>query len=83
MRNEPKSAQDRRRHLARQVADTCTRHALLAKGDKVLVALSGGKDSYTMLHMLRQHVRSLNYPVTLLAVHLDQRQPGYDGAPLA
>lgn len=70
------------RHLARQVADACTRHGLLSPNDRVLVALSGGKDSYTMLHMLRQHVRSLDFPVSLVAVHLDQKQPGYDGASL-
>lgn len=70
------------RHLARTVRDTCRRHALLEEGDRVLVALSGGKDSYTMLHFLRQHVRSLAFPVSLVAVHLDQRQPGYDGSAL-
>jgi len=71
------------RHLARTVRDTCRRHELLAAGDRVLVAVSGGKDSYTMLHFLRQHVRSLAFPVSLVAVHLDQRQPGYDGTKLA
>jgi tRNA 2-thiocytidine biosynthesis protein TtcA len=70
------------RHLARQVANACARHELLAPNDRVLVALSGGKDSYTMLHMLRQHVRSLDFSVSLVAVHLDQKQPGYDGASL-
>jgi tRNA 2-thiocytidine biosynthesis protein TtcA len=70
------------RHLARTIGDTCHRHGLLAEGDRVLVALSGGKDSYTMLHFLRQHVRSLDFPVSLVAVHLDQRQPGYDGSRL-
>jgi tRNA 2-thiocytidine biosynthesis protein TtcA len=79
MRREAKRLE---RHLARQVADTCTRHELLAPHDRVLVALSGGKDSYTMLHMLRQHARSLDYPVSLVAVHLDQKQPGYEGAAL-
>ncbi len=71
------------RHLARTVRDTCQRHRLLSSGDRVLVAISGGKDSYTMLHVLRQLVRSLAFPVELVAVHLDQRQPGYDGTKLA
>jgi tRNA 2-thiocytidine biosynthesis protein TtcA len=70
------------RHLARTVGDTCHRHGLLEAGDRVLVALSGGKDSYTMLHFLRQHVHSLDFPVSLVAVHLDQQQPGYDGSRL-
>lgn len=70
------------RHLARTIRSTCLAHELLGPGDRVLVALSGGKDSYTMLHFLRQHVRSLDFPVSLVAVHLDQRQPGYDGQKL-
>lgn len=61
---------------------TCERHALLAPGDRVLVALSGGKDSYTMLRLLDRLVPRLPFTVELVAVHLDQAQPGYDGAPL-
>lgn len=79
-------AAQRRSRLERQlwteVRDTCREHSLLEGGDHVLVAMSGGKDSYTLLHVLRQLVRA-HYPeVRLTAVHLDQRQPGYDGAPL-
>lgn len=70
------------RKLWTEVRDTCREYDLLAPGDHVLVAMSGGKDSYTLLHVLRQLVR-VQYPgVRLTAVHLDQRQPGYDGAPL-
>jgi tRNA 2-thiocytidine biosynthesis protein TtcA len=70
------------RKLWTEVRDTCREYDLLAPGDHVLVAVSGGKDSYTLLHVLRQLVR-VQYPgVRLTAVHLDQRQPGYDGAPL-
>ena len=78
----PREAKRLERRLARQVADACARYELLAPNDRVLVALSGGKDSFTMLHTLRQHVRSLSFPVSLVAVHLDQRQPGYDGTSL-
>ncbi len=62
--------------------ETCERHDLLATGDRVLVAISGGKDSYTLLHLLHHHVRAAGLAVELIAVHLDQRQPGYDGASL-
>jgi tRNA 2-thiocytidine biosynthesis protein TtcA len=55
---------------------------LLAPGARVMVCLSGGKDSWTMLHLLGRLVRTLPFRVELVAVHLDQRQPGYDGAPL-
>lgn len=70
------------RRLYRTMRETCERHDLLASGDRVLVAISGGKDSYTLLHLLHQHVRAAKLAVELIAVHLDQRQPGYDGAPL-
>jgi tRNA 2-thiocytidine biosynthesis protein TtcA len=68
--------------LYRQVRATCERFALLAPGDRVLVALSGGKDSYTMLTLLDRLASRLPFEVQLVAVHLDQAQPGYDGRPL-
>ncbi len=71
------------RHLYRHVRETSARYSLFSPGDKVLVAVSGGKDSYTMLSLLRNMVRSGDAPgVHLVAVHLDQRQPGYDGTQL-
>jgi tRNA 2-thiocytidine biosynthesis protein TtcA len=78
---------DRRRSLERQLfrrmRETVERYELLRPGDRVLVAVSGGKDSYTMLHLLDQLRRSRQDDFELVAVHLDQAQPGYDGAPLA
>ena len=68
--------------LYRQVKETCERYQLLAPGDRVLVAMSGGKDSYTMFELLTRLVPRLPFAVELVAVHLDQRQPGYDGAGL-
>jgi tRNA 2-thiocytidine biosynthesis protein TtcA len=70
------------KQLYRQVKQTCLDHGLLAEGDRVMVAISGGKDSYTMLHVLTRLVARLPFRVELIAVHLDQRQPGYDGAGL-
>jgi tRNA 2-thiocytidine biosynthesis protein TtcA len=70
------------RQLFNETRDTCRDYGLLAAGDHVLVALSGGKDSYTLLQVLTQLVRAHYAGVRLTAVHLDQRQPGYDGAPL-
>ena len=47
-----------------------------------MVAMSGGKDSYTLFHLLTKLVPRLPFKVELVAVHLDQVQPGYDGAGL-
>lgn len=57
-------------------------YRLIEEGDRVLVALSGGKDSYAMLTLLEEHRRRAPISFTLVAWHLDQAQPGYDGAPL-
>lgn len=70
------------RRLYRRVKETCQSWDLLAPGDRILVALSGGKDSYTLLDLLRKLRARLPFAIELIAVHLDQAQPGYDGAPL-
>ncbi len=68
--------------LYRQVKETCESHELLAAGDRIMVAMSGGKDSYTLFHVLTKLVPRLPFKVELVAVHLDQVQPGYDGSSL-
>ena len=57
-------------------------YQLLAPGDRIMVAMSGGKDSYVMFHLLTKLAPRLPFAIELVAVHLDQVQPGYDGAPL-
>lgn len=53
---------------------------MIQKGDKVLVCLSGGKDSYTMLSLLNMMRVSSNYKFELQAFTLDQAQPGWGDA---
>lgn len=77
------SDEDKRyRRIHRQVRDTCERNHLLSAGDRVMVAMSGGKDSHVLLHVLMRLVPRLPFDVELVAVHLDQQQPGYDGTTL-
>jgi len=68
------------KQLYRTVRETCEGYQLLRPGDRILVAMSGGKDSYTLFHLLTKLVPRLPFEVELVAVHLDQVQPGYDGA---
>src|SRR5689334_9961661 len=70
------------KRLYRQVRETCETYELVAPGDRIMVCMSGGKDSYTLFHLLTRLVPRLPFPVELVAVHLDQVQPGYDGSGL-
>jgi tRNA 2-thiocytidine biosynthesis protein TtcA len=68
--------------LARALARAVEGFAMIADGDRVMVAVSGGKDSYTLHHLLHSLGRRAPVRFSLVAVHLDQGQPSHDPGPL-
>jgi tRNA 2-thiocytidine biosynthesis protein TtcA len=70
------------RKLMRRMMRTVDRWSLVEPGDRILVAVSGGKDSYTLLDLLWRAKSRAPFDFDVVAVHLDQVQPDYDGNPL-
>ncbi|MBX3183906.1 MAG: tRNA 2-thiocytidine(32) synthetase TtcA [Polyangiaceae bacterium] len=65
------------KRLLAQIGHTSHRYRLLEPGDRVMVAVSGGKDSMSLLHLLHELRAKAPFPFSLIAVNLDQGQPGF------
>ncbi len=76
-RKRPVTEESLNRKIKKTVWNAINDYDMIEDGDKIMICLSGGKDSYAMLDIMMQIQKASVFNFEIIAVNLDQKQPGF------